>query len=302
MNPTKLADTILNRIEQEKIQPRSKWYYRFRYGSFWTLFGLMLILGALSFAVIIFAVRNTDFEIFEYVESNGWQQLLGLMPLLWMLLIGLAIGLGIWGLKHTKHGYRLALLVVLAGNVFGSLLLGTLVYSAGGGEVIEEIIETRIPIYESVREKHERFWGRPEDTGRLAGLVQSIDTEAGTMTVSGPRGRQWDIELQDARLPENFVPQIGQPIKMKGQVRATGQFQPARVKPAQRQEKINRKIQERFRQNPALRDRAKERTKPEIRQPIRQGERPEPRLDERLQNLREGTKPLVRPEVDRIAK
>jgi len=285
MNPTKLSDSILKRIENEEIKPRSKWYHRVRYGSFWGIFAIMLVLGALSFAVMLFALFNTDFEIFDYVETSGLMQLIALMPFIWMFIIGLAIGLGVWGIKHTKHGYRMALLFVFGGNVLGSMLLGSVVYGIGGGEMIEEIVEETIPHYESVREKHERFWGNPAENGRLAGLVEEIDTEKGTVTINGPRGREWEIPLERLQAAGVKI-EVGQPIKMKGEISEQKRFQPDRAKTAPRQERMHRKIKERFKKNPDLRAKFEAKLSPETRATLETlkgtGERPDPALREQI--------------------
>jgi len=258
MNPTKLTDSIINQIKEEKIKPRSKWYYRARYGGFWGLFTIMLILGALSFAVMLFAVQHTDFEVLDYVDNGGLTQLLTLMPFVWVLLVGIAVGLGVWGLKHTKRGYRLALLLIFGGNILGSMLLGTLVYGAGGGEIIEEIVEEKVPAYQSVREKHERFWGNPEKTGRLAGIVQSINEENEVVTVEGPRGRTWEIPINRLKHFDIKI-EVGQPIKMRGTQEGQRGFMPEVLKPAHKQRRLQRKIKKRFEKNPRLRERFKER-------------------------------------------
>lgn len=262
-----LTKSILNRIEAENINPRSKWYYRIRYSSFWVLFGAMLVLGALSFAVMLFAINNTDFAILDYVDNGGLEQLLSLMPFVWVFLVGIAVGLGVWGLKHTKRGYRFALVLVLGGNVLGSVLLGAVVYGAGGGEIIEGIVEQKIPQYQSVREKQARFWGNPEETGRLAGLVESIDDQ--TLTLSDPHGRTWKVNIQEAE----FTPEIGRPLKMRGQVTGTGEFTAQRIRPARRQQRIHQKSKRRFQRNPELRAKFKEHLSPETRQKLRKSRR-----------------------------
>ena len=297
---TKLTKSILNRIEQEDITPRSKWYYRIQYSSFWFLFGAMLVLGALSFAVMLFALNNTDFDIFQYVDNGGLQQLLSLMPFFWVFITGLAVGLAVWGIKHTKRGYKLALLLVFGGNVFGSMLLGTLVYGAGGGEVIEEIIEQKVPQYQSVREKNQKFWGTPEETGRLAGLVESVSEKS--ITLSDPMGRTWTVDIAQAKLPPEFSPQVGKPLKMKGQVTGTGEFTADGIKPARKQERIHQKSKRHFEKNPELRAKFKSYLSPETRQKLEDveanGERPSRELHEQIrEEIDQNTTPEERREL-----
>jgi len=149
MNPSKLADDILKKIKEEHIEPRSKYYFYAKNILFWGLFAAAIILGAISFAIVLYASFNTDFAIGQFVETEELlEQWLTLLPLLWMLFIGIAVGVGIVGLKHTKRGYRIALLTLVGSNVLASVVLGTGLYAAGGAEVIEETLEEKVSFYE----------------------------------------------------------------------------------------------------------------------------------------------------------
>ncbi len=263
MNKSKLSKSILKRIETENIQPTSKWYFVFKNLSFWIFFALAMMVGAISFSIMVYALQNTDFEMLQYLEeSEGLSEILAMMPFLWVFAIGMATGIGIWGLKNTKRGYRIAIFGLIGSNILGSMFLGSLVHGVGGGEYIEEILEEKVEFYEGVRKKHQKFWGNPEVTGRLGGIVQSVDKTTQTMTISGPRGRTWEVKVEDSKYPI----EIGKPIKMKGQFTPGGQFKPAHIKPALRHEKMHRKIKRHFEKNPELREKVKSFLPPETQE------------------------------------
>jgi len=257
MNQLKLSESILKKIKQEKITPRSKYFFIFKNISFWMLFILAIILGAISFSIILFSLKNTDFDIFDSLcETTGISHLLNLLPLLWILFIGIAIGLGIWGLQHTKRGYKIALSIILGGNILGSIFLGSFVYGMGGGEKLEEIFEDKIPIYQGIRKKHQKIWGHPEVSGRLAGMVESVNKENQTLILSDPYGRTREINYKNS---QNFEPQVGQVIKMKGQIDKNGKFSIQRIRQARRQKKIQQKIRQYFKKHPELKRKFKQR-------------------------------------------
>jgi len=303
MNPSKLTNSILQKIEQEKITPRSKGYFMAKNWSFWSLFILSVLVGAASFAVILFALNHTDFAISEFVESEEvlthW---LTLLPVIWIFAIGVAVGIGMVGLKHTKRGYRIALFGLIGSNILGSLFLGGGIYAAGGGEIIEEVLEEHVAAYEGVRKKHQRFWGAPEDTGRLAGKITSFDPDTQTLTLEDPQGKEWTVPYAEAKQPQDFAPQVGGHIKMRGQVE-DGEFKPQGVRPGGgRQQRIHKRIDDHFKRRPELRRNLETKLEPETRAALEasreRGERPTPELREQIRTeIRTNTTPTERREL-----
>jgi|GEM_PF-5625037 len=148
------------------------------------------------------------------------------------------------GLKHTKRGYRIALFTLIGSNVLGSLLLGSGLYAAGGGEIIEEVLEERIESYSGVRKKHQQFWGNPEKKGRLAGRIEAIDKDNKIITLMGPHGRSWNIDYTEAEFPNDIELELGALFKMRGEVTREGEFKPRNLRPAHRQERTHRKAED----------------------------------------------------------
>lgn len=286
MNPSKLAGNILKKIERENITPRSKYIFIVQNIAFWSLFILALLLGAISFSVVLYATLHTDFAIGEFVEQSSLiSQWFSLLPLLWMLCIGLAIGLGIYGLKHTKRGYKIALFTLIGGNILTSIALGSGLYVAGGAEVIEDTLEDNFKGYESVREKHQRFWGNPEAEGRLAGKVIAVNKVESLMTLEGPRGQQYQIPYGN-NFPLKEAPEVGTVLKMRGHLEAGMKFRPDRMKRSDRQDQMQRRIEDYLRRHPEVRAATEAKlspaTKAELDASRSNGARPNPELREKI--------------------
>lgn len=287
MNKSKLSNSILKKIEQEKITPRSRAYFVAKNLGFWGVFALAMLAGAVSVALILYAANNTDFAVAEFVEETELiEHWFALLPLVWILLVGVAIGIGIVGLKHTKRGYRIALFTLIGSNVLGSVLLGSGLYAAGGGEMIEEVVEEYVAPYDSVREKHLRFWGNPEKTGRLAGRVRSVDQDHQTMTLEGPYGRTWTVPFDPENLPQNQPLEPGRIIKMRGKIEDADHFRPRGMEPAQRMEHLQEKIEDHLNRHPELRRHFEQKLEPETREQLEilkeNGQRPSPELREQM--------------------
>ena len=287
MNPSKLADEILKKIKNEAIQPRSKWFFLAKNISFWVLFGVATGFGAVSFAVILYATLNIDFSIADFLENENlityW---ITFLPLMWILLIGVAVGLGIAGLKHTNRGYRIAAVTLIGSNVLGSVVLGSGLYAAGGAEIIEQTLEANIPLYQSTREKHLDFWGHPREKGRLAGKVTAVDELNQTMTIKGLRGEMWVLPYGENH-PLTTAPEVGSIFKAKGKFEDE-KFKPERMRPAPNQERLQKRVEDYMDRNPELRAKAKSRlsptTKAELDSIRSRGERPNRDLREKMRN------------------
>ena len=299
MNPSKLADIILKKIETEAITPKSKLYFYLRNFLVWGLFTLATLLGAISFAVILYALFNTDFAIGEFVESkNLVAHWISFLPLLWVLIIGLAVGLGISGLKHTKRGYRIALVTLVGSNVLGSAVLGTGLYAAGGAEIIEQAIEEKVPFYKSAREKQLDFWGNPRDKGRLAGKVISVNESNSTMTIEGIRGEEWTVPY-GVNYPLKTAPAVGSFFKAKGRLE-DGNFKPERMRPAPNQNKMHDQVKNYLERNPEFRSKFESKLSPTTKSALEatraNGDRPSSELQQKIRSeIRANTPEAERP-------
>ncbi len=267
---SKLSQSILKKIQQEKIKPVPKYYFILKNISFWILFLFMFVFGFISFSVILFSINNTEFDLFDSLsETSGIAHFFNLLPLLWILFIGIFLGIAIWGLKHTKRGYKIAISFLFFGNILGSMILGSLVYGFGGAEKIENILDENVNIYESVRKKHQKFWANPEASGRLAGIIQEINFEENYLELQDLKGKKWKVSFSKInKRTKNLLRKISKnnfqennqkntskniSIKLKGKISKNNIFEAERIRPAFRMKKIHERRKKFFEKPPELR-------------------------------------------------
>jgi hypothetical protein len=184
-------------------------------------------------------------------------------------------------------------------------VLGSGLYAAGGAQVIEEALEENVSFYESTREKHQKFWGNPEDKGRLAGRVIEINQEKQTILLEGPYGNTWEVPYGEKTMINN-PPEVGKMLKIKGAMDGERRFRPEKMGPADKQEFMHQRIEQHLDRYPELREKFEENlsaeTKAEIEALKETGERPSPEFRDKIrleidQNTTEEERAALREEV-----
>jgi hypothetical protein len=80
-------DKILEKIEHQHIEPTPKWYFQFKNWGFWCLFAISILIGSMSFSIILYSVQQTDFELLShFFKHSKWESLLVLLPYFWLIL------------------------------------------------------------------------------------------------------------------------------------------------------------------------------------------------------------------------
>ncbi len=170
---TSIVRNVLMRIDREKVIPQSRWVARFYNYLLWCMAVSGIVIAAFSAAAIFFIFANVGWQYASITHSTFLSFLLAVIPLLWIGTIIFASLVGYWYVRHTIHGYRYPLLVIVSGIIMLSLLSGAVLFSIGLGERIEEGIGHYIPFYEPFLQQQWSWWD-DVDKGLLVGKVVSI--------------------------------------------------------------------------------------------------------------------------------
>ncbi len=191
----KKSQKLINKITAKDIKPRPRWHFVFENYIFWSVFFIFMIFGSAAFSIILYAVTESDFDLLSSSGSKI-EFLFGILPLLWILFLGIFFFISIFGIRHTKTGYRYPLLKILSANILLSVLLGILFFSVGGAEKMENIFAEKIPVYKSIEERRISRWSRPE-SGFLSGVIlENKNNEI--ILIEDFNNKQWEINIQDA--------------------------------------------------------------------------------------------------------
>lgn len=221
---------MLNKIEEKKIAPKPKWQFLARDYSVWALSAISLIIGSLAFSVILFMVRNNDWEVYGYMNDSLLKFTLLTLPYLWIVFLGLFIAAAHYNYKHTRHGYKHNLPTIVAGSVFISILVGAVLFNIGVGQAIDNVFTEKVPYYEKLFQGRRARWINPE-RGLLAG---QIVTKASTINfeVVDMRSRVWQVRTEERKLHPMVIIEIGQPVRMIGETRGTSTFHATLILPS----------------------------------------------------------------------
>lgn len=202
-----LSEKILNKIKEKNIAPKAKIIFVLKNIAFWVLFVFSVVIGSLATSIIIWVLKNNDWELQRYINENLFGFTLKTFPYLWLGVLLLFIGVAYLNYTHTKHGYRHQYYLVVLVSIVSSLILGSVFHLAGLGPRIENTLVKKVPVYNKMVEKDSMFWQKPND-GLLAGKVLIIQDEAHFVLVD-LQSREWNIICEDClKMGPPIVPGI----------------------------------------------------------------------------------------------
>ncbi|OGY48036.1 MAG: hypothetical protein A2840_02425 [Candidatus Buchananbacteria bacterium RIFCSPHIGHO2_01_FULL_47_11b] len=220
MNDQKISDKVIAAIQTKRITPKPRWEFLLKDVVVWALAVLGLAVGSIATAVVIFITVNDDFRYVAGSVSITKQVLLNI-PYFWLALIIIFGAVAVYNLRHTRHGYRYGVLLILGGSIIASVVLGSIVYATGGAESLEEIFYQRLPFYHRMFIIQGQLWNAPEQ-GRIAGEIIQIGPEY--ITVQDAHGTVWQVPTT------TYFFKPGQRIRLFGSPINHTQFQPRALK------------------------------------------------------------------------
>lgn len=207
---------ILEKIKKEQIRPKSKWYFALRDSVVWLVFAASIVLGALSFSVMLHFWEINDWDAYYRLHENFLAFVLMTMPYFWLVCFVLFAFLAYYYLKHTRTGYRLEFARVVVWNLALSLFFGSILYSMGVGRRAESEFAENSPLYEELRNEQENVWLRPE-RGVIVGRVTYIASSGEMLELDDPHEFTWVVDTSETEYFRGFVVQEGFLIKVFGE-------------------------------------------------------------------------------------
>lgn len=222
-DPTKLLATIRER----DVRQKPRWKFFVSNAAYWIAYGLFILLGGAAFSVILYAALESEFDLLSYHPRSTLLLLLKLLPLFWIVCSILFIALSLFGIRHTKSGYRYSLHLLIGISIVSSMALGTLFFFTGGAERIELLLVHTVGAYQGVEEKKMAVWSMPQD-GFLAGKILSTGE---TIVIEDFAGGRWSIDVTNAVIRPGVFPEVGVLIKIIGSMTGESAFAAEEVRP-----------------------------------------------------------------------
>lgn len=141
----KLSQEIINKIEDENIQPKPRWHFLLRRSILWFFAVLSVAVGGLAVSVIIatFIDYDPSTRTVPLVED-----ILQTIPFVWVIVLALFVVLAYYGIRHTKTGYRYSLFKICSAVILASILLGIILNAYDVSQNIQDYFSSKLPYIE----------------------------------------------------------------------------------------------------------------------------------------------------------
>jgi hypothetical protein len=224
----KASEKLLQKIREREVTPTPKWRFTLRNSLLLAAFAAAVLLGALAFSVVLFAIQQTDFDILGHLTHSRLELFLGLLPFFWILVLVACLILAIYSVQYSPKGYKFTALRLAGYSAALSILLGALFFIAGGGRSLEKAFDTKVALYQSVQEKKARLWSMPED-GYLSGEI--VEAGAGSLRLKDFKGEEWTVHFEGAFIPPAVLLERGETIKLIGEITEKEEFTASEIRP-----------------------------------------------------------------------
>jgi len=211
----KKSQKLINKIISEHIKPSPRWHFVFKNYIFWIVFFMFIIFGGIAFSIILYAVAESDLNLFMSLSHSRIQFLIASLPFLWILFLIIFLIISIFVIRRTRTGYRYPLLKILSINIVISILLGVTFFYTGGAERMEQIFAENIPVYKGIEENKISRWSDPE-SGSLAGVI--IEGSNEIILIEDFSGKKWEIDIKEIIINQRVSLEIGGKIKIIGEI------------------------------------------------------------------------------------
>lgn len=207
------SDELFDKIKSQKLQQKPKWYFQVKNTFFWVLFTASILLGSISFSVILFAIQQADFDLIQHIYHSLLEFILGISPVIWLITLIICLVIAMLGIRNSKKGYKYTLSNILAFSIGFSILIGTLFFISGGAQFLENAFATQFKNYQSIKSMKINRWSNP-DNGYLAGTIVNISDNE--IEIKDFNQNIWLIDVSDARFRGNRIPEPGMKMKFIG--------------------------------------------------------------------------------------
>ncbi len=217
-NQKPLKDSLFERIEAEQVCPHSRLFFKTREVTVWSLWLLSVLVGALAVAVSLFVMVHRQYELYEATHENFLTFLVEVMPYAWIVTFGIMVYVAVYNIRHTRHGYRYPVWVILSSSVILSFAGGSALQMFGFGYTVDHLLGANMRLYVSQEKLDERLWQMPEEGRLLGSLSQTAIPESEEIIMfTDVTGQTWKLNISELRPREIELLTSDRRVRLLGQ-------------------------------------------------------------------------------------
>ena len=220
--------SIIDKIKEKHIKQKPKWHFTLRNILVWGIFIIGVLIGAISFSIILFTIQQVDFSLISHMSHSKLELFLGLLPFFWIIGLLIFLTVAIFAFQRSKRGYKFTWFRLLGISMAFSILLGTLCFIAGGSQRLETVFANKVNYYESVQQKKMKIWMKPEE-GFLSGTIENVVGD--TIQLKDFNDNQWKVNYSNAFIAPIVSLEQGEQVKLVGQMTQSNSFIAYEVRP-----------------------------------------------------------------------
>lgn len=191
---SKFSKNILEKIKKEKIKPRPRWQFILLHILLLALFVISIFLGSIVTGMIIREIQTTTWGFVPHLPGMTPISLL-IIPMIWLITLGLVTFTAFEIFKKTKKGYKYRPGAVMGISIVASIVLGLVVYNTDVPDELECAMANNLPPYAGLREQVESVWDADDGPFMLGEIVTLGDD--GVTVLSNRDGEQWTLNLPE---------------------------------------------------------------------------------------------------------
>ena len=211
---TDLEKKVLEAIAQRNLAPRP--FYIFLAKS-WVFLSLALVsigFGAISMAVLLFAVSDYYASGWRVLDNWPLDEVLLSIPAFWLVSLPVFVFSTYVGLRNTKRGYRRKTGHIVVLSLGASAVLGVALHLFDAGQWINDYLITHVAWYRAQADVPFAVWSRPE-AGFLGGTASPLLSDQ-TLRLIDFNMNVWMVDISGAKI------NLDQPILSEGDVAIRG--------------------------------------------------------------------------------
>ena len=193
---TELEKKVLEAIERRHLVPRPYFLFFAKRSVFWSLTVLSIVLGALSVAILLFAISDYSATGWRIFDNLPLDDLIVSIPAFWLVSMPLFMASAYYGVRHTRRGHRYQAAHIVALCLAASIGLGALFYFFEVGRMVNDLLAANIASYREQTDVPFDKWSRPED-GFLGGTVEGVDGKT-SLRLKDFHDKEWLVDISAA--------------------------------------------------------------------------------------------------------
>lgn len=205
-----ISQIALDKIKENGIKPISKNIFNIKRVIFWSLVGFSLVVGAVSFSVILSILSNNDWHLYN---KFGFSFIFKTLPYFWFISILFLAVIGEIYYRKTILGYRHRTVMIVFAYMIISMIMGFVLYITGLGDTVDESLSRNVPVYHGVMFDKDKFWSNRE-SGLISGRIILVDGEK--INIIDFNNKVWPINVRDAVVIGRAQIKEGELVKIVG--------------------------------------------------------------------------------------